>query len=200
MAVRPCWSCFSGDRLYYFTWGEISFVTIMTASRVPMYGEREKRKEKKKVGGVSGNYWRRHCSRLWKSTSPTRLPGKKSSTPWISLELCRLIRKQDGKCCRVKKQGTDKLKAEMKELMREVQKKLCQSSWNCPHLNFWEDTLSCRLLPQLILPKNSEGLDFRVQASSRGGWWWAGLSQRSSTFLSGFRRDQEEGGGAGPSS
>ena len=28
-----------------------------------------------------------------------------------------------------------------------------------PHLNFWEDTLSCRLPPQLVVPKDSEGLE-----------------------------------------
>ena len=38
----------------------------------------------------------------------------------------------------------------------------------------------------------------RVQARSRGGRW-AGLSRRSTTFICGSRRDQEEGGGAGPS-
>ena len=147
--------------------------------------EREREREglgvgEVKVGGVSGNYWRGQC--LLASVEkhiPNKTARKKSSTPWISLELCRLIRKRDRKCHRVKKQGTDELKAEVKELMREVQKNPCQSSWNYPHLNFWEDTLSCRLLPQLILPKDSEGLDFRVQASSRGGWWWAGLPRKS---------------------
>ena len=67
---------------------------------------------------------------------PNKTARKKSSTPWISLELCRLIKKRDQKCRRVKKQGTDELKAEVKELMREGQKKPCQSTWNYPHLNF----------------------------------------------------------------
>ena len=35
-----------------------------------------------------------------------------------------------------------------------------------PHLSFREDTLSCRLPPQLILPKDSEGLE---HTSSRDG-------------------------------
>ena len=53
---------------------------------------------------------------------PHRTARKNSSTPWISPELCRLIRKRDPKYRQMKKQGTDKLRAEGKELMREVQK------------------------------------------------------------------------------
>ena len=55
---------------------------------------------------------------------PHKTAQNKASNPWISLELHRLIRNQDQRYRQMMQHGTYGLEAEVKELQRELQRKL----------------------------------------------------------------------------
>lgn len=55
---------------------------------------------------------------------PHKIPGKSDSYPWITFEIKKLIQKRDRVYRQMKKQRTETLKQEVKNLKRVVQKKL----------------------------------------------------------------------------
>ena len=61
---------------------------------------------------------------------PHKTVGRKNSNPRITPELRKLMKKTDRKYRRMKKQRTEELKAEMRTLRSEIQKKLHRAYWD----------------------------------------------------------------------
>ena len=86
------------------------------------------------ANGVSvENQWQCFRTALQDSTQRHvlhQMPRGKASYPWITPEICKLLRKQDRKYQQLKKLGTEELRTEVKNLKREVQETLHQAYWD----------------------------------------------------------------------
>ena len=70
---------------------------------------------------------------------PCKIPRRKDSDPWITANIRKKIRKRDRKYKRMKNNATDELRAEVKQLQREIQKMLRRSYWQYVGELFKED-------------------------------------------------------------
>ena len=68
-----------------------------------------------------------------KNSTEKHIPHKtarRNSHPWITPELSKLMKQRDRRYRKMKKQRTEELKAEMRTLRSEIQKKLHRAYWD----------------------------------------------------------------------